>query len=116
MKRLSKRSSKGTSTHTPLARATRVSAELENLVVRLAREDSGWGDEVLAWRGLVGRWGVHCGNERPSACELDEVRARNATLDELGHLHGFRHVLRYRGAKCRPKFWQTLVAGGVKCL
>jgi putative transposase len=42
--------------------------------------------------------------------------ARNATLEELGYLHGCRYVLQDRDAKFCAEFRQTLAAGGVKCL
>ena len=42
--------------------------------------------------------------------------ARNATLEELGYLHGCRYVLQDRDTKFCAEFRQTLAAGGVKCL
>jgi putative transposase len=164
----------------------RVSAEIENLVVRLARENSGWGYdrivgalanlghtvsdqtvgnilrrhgiapvpersqtttwrdfirrhmdvlagtdfftiEVLTWRGLVTYYVlffIHLDSRRvsiagvtdhPDANWMSQV-ARNATLEELGYLHGCRYVLQDRDAKFCVEFRETLAAGGVKCL
>ena len=42
--------------------------------------------------------------------------ACNATLEGMGHLSGCRYVLHDRDAKFCAAFWETLAAGGVKCL
>ena len=164
----------------------RVSAEIENLVVRLARENSGWcydrivgalanlghtvsdqtvgnilrrhgiapvpeRSQTTTWRDFIrrqyGRPGwhgllhgrsadlgglvtyyvlffIHLGSRRvsiagitdhPDASWMNQV-ARNATLEEVGYLHGCRYVLQDRDAKFCAEFRQTLAAGGVKCL
>jgi putative transposase len=53
--------------------------------------------------------------DHPGANWMSQV-ARNATLEELGYLHGCRYVLQDRDAKFYAEFRQTLAAGGVKCL
>src|ERR1700693_1696680 len=164
----------------------RIAAEIEDLVIRLARENSGWGYdrivgalanlglsvsdqtvgnilrrhgiqpapersrtttwkdfmrrhmavlagtdfftvEVLTWRGLVTyyvlffihlesrRISIAGITEHPDASWMSQV-ARNATLEELGYLHGCRYVLQDRDTKFCAEFRQTLAAGGVKCL
>jgi putative transposase len=83
--------------------------------------------EVLTWRGLVTYYVlffIHLDSRRvsiagitdhPDASWMSQV-ARNATLEELGYLHGCRYVVRDRDAKFCVEFRQNLVAGGVKCL
>jgi putative transposase len=81
--------------------------------------------EVLTWRGLVTYYVLfHLDSRRvsiagitdhPDANWMSQV-ARNATLEELGYLHGCRYVLQDRDAKFCAEFRQILAAGGVKCL
>jgi putative transposase len=164
----------------------RISPEIENCVLRLARENSGWGYdrivgalanlgicvsdqsignilrrhglapapkrsqtttwsefirrhmdvlagtdfftvEVLTWRGLVtyyvlffiqlGSRRVSIGGmtDHPDECWMQQM-ARNATLEQWGHLTGCRYVLHDRDTKFCSSFRDTLEAGGVQCL
>jgi putative transposase len=84
--------------------------------------------EVLTWRGLVTYYVlflIHLGSRRVSMVSIAGITdhsdaswmsqvAHNATLEELGCLHGCRYVLQDRDAKLWAEFRQTLAAGGVK--
>jgi hypothetical protein len=52
--------------------------------------------------------------DHPDASWMSQV-ARNATLEELGYLHGCRYVLQGRGAKLCAEFRETLAAGALAC-
>ena len=42
--------------------------------------------------------------------------ARNASMEDSGYLNGCRYLLHDRDQKFCREFWDTLEAGGVKCL
>ena len=83
--------------------------------------------EVLSWRGLVTYYVlffIHLETRRvtlagvtrhPDACWMQQM-ARNATLEDMGYLKGYRYVLHDRDTKFCPDFHETLAAGGVDCV
>src|SRR5258708_4463203 len=83
--------------------------------------------EVLTWRGLVTYYVlffIQLGSRRVSIggmtdhadeCWMQQM-ARNATLEQWGHLTGCRYVPHDRDTKFCSSFRDILEAGGVQCL
>ena len=100
------------------------------MVVRMARENSGWGFftvEVLSWRGLATYYvlfflhletrRVHiAGITKHPDQEWMEQIARSATQESWGYLHACRYVLHDRDTKFCASFRSELATGGVKTI
>ena len=74
----------------------RISSEIEDLVVRLARENSGWGYDRIV--GALANLG-HQVSDQTVGNILRRQIGRNATFDQLGYLNNGRYVLHDRDAK-----------------